>query len=238
MSKKRVVLFSGGMDSTTVLARSICHVGAENVLPLSFKYGSKHNAKEAIAVEYLLQHYEIPESNQIFVNLEESLGALAYTSVLLHPDRAVPRALDGQQTSTVVPGRNTIMLAFGIAVAEIHEAEAVEFGACEDDHLSYPDCRPMFVHAMAEVARQSTDRRVLNVSAPFVHWSKKDILSLGLSLRVPYSYTHTCYVGQLIACGECDACVERIRAFQLNKVIDPIPYAVAVDWTDCEPYKV
>lgn len=219
---KVVVLLSGGMDSSTLLYEQIARLGVESVFPLSFNYGSKHNQRENYAAAKIVEIAKIPSTNHKIVSIPD-LGKLG-GSVLTDPFREVPSQDEKKQTDTVVPGRNTILLGFGIAYAEVVGATEVLFGACLDDFESYPDCRTGFVEAMATVARLGSDRKVLSVEAPYLFISKIDIVKIGLELKVPYSKTWTCYKGEELSCGICDSCKERLEAFRANGVEDPIKY--------------
>jgi 7-cyano-7-deazaguanine synthase len=218
--EKVVTLFSSGMDSTTLLYKSIRDKGKENVFPLLFNYGSKHNKKENKTAYSLLEYLGFKKVPLVEIPILGSFGG----STLTDSNREIPSAKEGQQRTTVVPGRNTIMLAFGISYAESVGATVVEFGACADDYISYPDCREIFIEHMATVAQLGSDRKVLSVEAPFVNLSKIEIVKLGEELSVPWDRTWTCYKGEELACGQCDADVERLQAFEANGIKDPIEY--------------
>jgi 7-cyano-7-deazaguanine synthase len=113
---------------------------------------------------------------------------------------------------------------------------SVFYGACDEDKLSYPDCRPSYVEAMKKVFEESSEGRV-TLEAPFAKMKKEDILKEGLRLGVPYELTYTCYRGGLPSCGLCDACVERINAFVSLEVVDPMKYETGVIWDpDAKPW--
>jgi 7-cyano-7-deazaguanine synthase len=161
-----------------------------------------------------------------------SVGALLSGSALTDDEVAVP---DGHYTeesmrATVVANRNAIfaMVATGVAVAE--GAGAVGLGIHAGDHAIYPDCRPPFVAAaehLAKVANEGFVTEGFQLLAPFLAWSKADIVRRGAELDVPFASTWSCYKGGAVHCGTCGTCVERIEAFELAGVPDPTPYAAA-----------
>jgi 7-cyano-7-deazaguanine synthase len=122
-----------------------------------------------------------------------------------------------------------IMLSFAGAYAQVVEADSIAFAPCADDYASYPDCREEFTTSFEYALDKALGRKV-SIFTPFINTLKTEIVKIGLQFDVPYHLTHTCYKGTRPACGVCDACVERISAFQYNKVVDPIPYEVEIDW--------
>lgn len=129
------------------------------------------------------------------------------------------------QKLTIVPNRNSIMLSIAVARAYTIDARDVYYGAHFNDREIYPDCRKEFVVAFDEAMRLANDPQV-NVVAPFVDFTKQQIVALGLELHVPFEDTWSCYKGGEFACGVCGTCRERLEAFQLNNAVDPIPYEV------------
>lgn len=125
--------------------------------------------------------------------------------------------------STVVPNRNMIMLSLAIGYAVSVKAGKVAYGAHGGDHAIYPDCRPDFVAKMNAVSAVANYEPVV-ISAPYLHWTKTEILREGLSMGLDYSQTWTCYNGRERACGRCGSCVERLEAFAANRQPDPIAY--------------
>jgi len=123
----------------------------------------------------------------------------------------------------VVPNRNMILLSLAIGHAVSRGAEAVWYGAHGGDHAIYPDCRPEFIEQMDRVARVANYEAV-RVAAPFMHFTKGQILGEGLAMDLDYSRTWTCYNGRTRACGRCGACTERLEAFAAHGVTDPLPY--------------
>lgn len=216
---KVVMALSGGMDSTTLLAKAL-EDGYE-VVPVQFQYGSKHNAYEEQAYRRILLKYPTSGAEMnlrgVFANFESAL--------LKGSDQAIPHGHYESESMklTVVPGRNIIFMSILAGYAWSIGAKEVWLGIHAGDHAIYPDCRISFFNAMNEAIKLGTDDNV-ELNAPFLHLLKKDILALGLKLEVPYALTRTCYADQLVACGKCGSCQERLEAFHLNGVEDPLRY--------------
>ena len=211
---KAVVLLSGGMDSTSLLY--YCNkIHENNVHAVIIDYNQRHikEVEHAKRISYSLQ---IPFT---FIHVQLPVYEGSPLSDLNTP---VPRQSDDKQAVTVVPLRNTFFLLHACAVATSLKAEDVYLGAVEDDQLSYPDCRPEFFESFQSMLRAQNNNITINY--PFVKLKKEKIVALGEQLHVPWDLTWTCYKGQDKACGECDACKERIIAFQANNIADPIQY--------------
>lgn len=225
-ARKAVILLSGGLDSTTVLAMAkaqgfACHA-------LSFRYGQRH-ATELEAAS----------------NIARSMGALQHKIAdidlrlfggsALTDDIAVPKSERVEDMGegipvTYVPARNTIFLSFALAWAEVLGAYDIFIGVNALDYSGYPDCRPEFIvayEAMANKATAYANERI-RIHTPIIHLSKAEIISEGLKLGVDYSLTRSCYdptpAGE--SCGHCDSCLLRRKGFAMNNMQDPIPYTV------------
>lgn len=215
--KRAVVIYSGGMDSFTVLHRAI-REGYE-VFALSFHYGQRHHreldAAAAVCSELGISHK--------IVDIRAINTLLAGSS--LTDDIDVPSAdyAESNMKSTVVPNRNMILLSLAIGYAVSMEAQDVFYGAHAGDHDIYPDCRPEFVEKMNSVS-QIANYEPVTIHSPYLHFSKAEILKEGLDQGLDYSNTWTCYNGREKACGECSACRERLGAFAANNATDPIAY--------------
>lgn len=215
---KIVLALSGGLDSTTLLSR--CLDEGREVLTVHFQYGSTHNPWELDAVSGLLgwfgQSHRCVDLRGVFANTGSSLMGAA-------PIPEEHYAAESMR-STVVPGRNLIFASVLASIAEATGADAVGLGVHAGDHHIYPDCRPDFVFALSGVVRASTEGKV-GVYAPFLHVTKADIVREGLRLETPYALTRTCYKAQGTPCGVCGSCRERLEAFELNGVKDPVVYS-------------
>jgi len=219
--RSALIVLSGGMDSTTLLALAL-HRGVK-VRALSVDYGQRHVTELSAAAD-VAHHYKTPLQR---VRLPDA-AALHAGSALTTPDIPVP---DGHYAAesmraTVVPNRNMILLALAIGHAMSQGLEAVAYGAHAGDHAIYPDCRPEFADTMARAASLATDNAVA-LWTPFLHASKADIARLGAELHVPYSLTYSCYKGARLHCGTCGTCTERREAFSLAGLDDPTWYRAA-----------
>lgn len=224
-NNKALVLCSGGVDSTTLLARAVNEYGAENVYALSISYGQKH-AREIEAARAVAAHYGVQQrfldSGAIFADSDCSL--------LAHSSEAIPEssyaeqqaAGDGSPVSTYVPFRNGLFLSSAASMALSLGCSVVFYGAHHDDWAgnAYPDCSLEFVEAMNRAIVEGTGGE-LRLEAPFVTWSKADIVREGLALGVPYELTWSCYEGGESPCGRCATCLDRAAAFAANGVEDP-----------------
>lgn len=215
---KAVVIYSGGMDSYTVLHRAL-HQGFE-VHALSFHYGQRH-ARELAVAEQVCRARGI--AHQV-IDIR-AIHSLIDNSALTDTERAMPGGdYDGSNMSaTLVPNRNMILLSLGIAQAVNIGAGVCFYGAHGGDHMLYPDCRPEFVERMNDVAAIANFEAV-RIEAPYLHANKAEILADGLAMGLDYAQTWTCYQGEERACGECGSCRERLSAFAAHGIDDPLPY--------------
>lgn len=221
-----MVLFSGGVDSTTCLAQAVKKHGAENVLALSVYYGQKHT-KEIECAEKLVKYYGVKwqtlDLSKIFAD--------SNCSLLKGSDEEIPEGTYAEQlensdsatVSTYVPFRNGLFLASAASIALSHGCSVIYYGPHADDAAgnAYPDCTPVFNNAMSTAIYEGSGRQ-LRVEAPFVEMTKKDIVRLGLELNVPYELTWSCYEGGDKPCGKCGTCIDRIEAFRANGAVDPL----------------
>jgi 7-cyano-7-deazaguanine synthase len=226
--RKAVVLLSGGLDSATVLA--IARDAGFEPYAMSFRYGQRH-ASEIAAATRVAESMGV--ARHVFVDIDLRLfGGSALTSEL-----AVPKGRDPEQMSagipiTYVPARNTIFLSFALAWAEVLESQDIFIGVNAIDYSGYPDCRPEYIAAFETMANLATKagvegRQRLQIHTPLIAWSKAEIIRRGLELGVDYSLTSSCYDPDPqtgAACGQCDACLLRLKGFAENGVADPIVY--------------
>ncbi|MBQ8514056.1 MAG: 7-cyano-7-deazaguanine synthase QueC [Ruminococcus sp.] len=221
-----MVLFSGGVDSTTCLAQAVKKHGASQVLALSIYYGQRHQ-KEIECAEKLVNYYGVKwqtlDLSRIFA---DSNCSLLQGSTEEIPKESYSEQLsetDGAPVSTYVPFRNGLFLASAASIALSHGCKVIYYGPHADDAAgnAYPDCSTVFNNAMAAAIYEGSGRQV-QVEAPFVEMTKKDIVKLGLELNVPYELTWSCYEGGDTPCGTCGTCIDRAEAFRANGVTDPI----------------
>jgi 7-cyano-7-deazaguanine synthase len=217
MSQKVVVIFSGGMDSFTVLNLAF-NEGLE-VFALSFDYGQRHKKEldyAARACKKLGVQHKVVDISAI----NQLIGGSSLTSDI---EVAEGHYAEDSMKSTVVPNRNMILLSMAVGYAVSINASKVYYGAHSGDHAIYPDCRPDFVHKMNDVCAIANYEAV-EIVTPYLYVSKTAILTAGLAMGLDYNLTWTCYNGREKACGQCGACQERLEASTDNGVSDPLDY--------------
>ncbi|MER2492907.1 7-cyano-7-deazaguanine synthase QueC [Catenovulum sediminis] len=215
--EKAVVIYSGGMDSFTVL--NLARKQGYEVFALTFNYGQKH-VKEVEYAKSVCQQLDIPHKVIDISAINQLLGGSSLTDNIEIPEGHYE---EDNMKSTVVPNRNMILLSMATAYAVSLKAAKVFYGAHAGDHAIYPDCRPEFVEKMKAVCAIA-DYQPIEIVTPYLHHSKTEILTDGLKMGLDYSKTWTCYNGREKACGKCGACTERLEAFSLNNTPDPLPY--------------
>ena len=215
---KIIVVYSGGLDSFTLLNEAIR--SGKDVFALSFDYGQKHS-KELDCVEKFCAQESIDSKIVDVSSIKELFQGFSLTDEIDIPKGHYE---DDSMKSTVVPNRNMILISLALGYAVTKEAEEVWFGAHAGDHAIYPDCRPEFVEKMDAVARIANYSPIA-VKAPYIAMSKTEIIAIGLNMQLDYGLTWTCYEGKELACGSCGACHERLESFAANNVIDPIKYS-------------
>ncbi|MBO8173458.1 MAG: 7-cyano-7-deazaguanine synthase QueC [Bacillaceae bacterium] len=228
MTKKAVVVLSGGLDSTTCMGIAR-HEGYE-LYPITFHYGQRHN-REVEQARKVADFYQVPEHRIVDIGFLRDIGGSALT------DTSMDIRTDGVKEdipSTYVPARNMIFLSLAAAYAEVIGAKVIYIGVSAVDFSGYPDCRPAFIESMEQTinlaTRTGTEGTRIRIKAPLMHLSKGDTVKKGLELGVPYELTTSCYQGGDEACGVCDSCQLRIKGFKEAGSIDPIPYAIEIDW--------
>lgn len=227
MTKKAVVLLSGGLDSATVAA--IARKAGFETYALSFSYGQRH-ASELEAAARVAAHIGMTGHKVVPIDLR-AFGGSALTA-----DIDVPKGREAEEMGsgipiTYVPARNTIFLSFALAWAEVLASSDVFIGVNALDYSGYPDCRPEFIDAYQTMARLATKAGVegaaeLTIHAPLISMSKAEIVTRGLELGVDYSMTVSCYDAdeEGSACGACDSCVLRRKGFVEANTPDPTRY--------------
>lgn len=224
MKNGAVVLVSGGLDSTVLLASLLCEgeylLGEKEAIALSVRYGQRH-VKEIEAAEKVCALLKV-ELKTLDIS---GLGALLPGSSQTDASVPVPHGHyeDESMQATVVPNRNAILLSIAAAVAIAHGKDQVLYAAHAGDHAIYPDCRASFVEAMGKVL-EVCHYHPITLNRPFLGWHKKDIVLTGSKLRAPMELTWSCYEGGEVHCGKCGTCVERREAFTLAGVDDPTVY--------------
>jgi 7-cyano-7-deazaguanine synthase len=231
MSKKAVVLLSGGLDSTTVLA--IARDEGFEPYALSFRYGQRHEVE-------LERARLIAQSMGAAQHIVADVDLRAFGGSALTADIDVPKSRSSEEIGsgipvTYVPARNTVFLSFALAWAEVLGSSAIFVGVNALDYSGYPDCRPEYIESFERMASLATKagvegRQQLRVHAPLMQLTKEGIIRRGLELGVDYSLTLSCYDPDARgrACGLCDACHLRLRGFEGAGIADPGQYQEAL----------
>lgn len=225
MTRKAVVLYSGGLDSTTCLAIA----RDQGFLPyaMSFSYGQRHSVELRLAEKHAIV---LGAAEHLVVDFDlRKIGGSALTA-----DVDVPKSgVAGDIPVTYVPARNTIFLSFALGWAEVLEAFDIFIGVNALDYSGYPDCRPEYIEAFQKMANLATKASVegrgrYTIHTPLIHLTKGEIVRRGLDLGVDYSMTHSCYdpTSDGIACGLCDSCRLRLKGFAEAGAEDPVRYAM------------
>lgn len=227
VAKKAVVLLSGGLDSTTTLA--IAKSEGFEVYALTFRYGQRHEV-EIEAARRIAKAYDVVQHIVAEFDLRAFGGSALTDDIEVPKNRAIEEMSNGIPV-TYVPARNTIFLSFALAWAEVLCASNIFIGVNALDYSGYPDCRPEYIEAFERMADLATKegvegRQRLKIHTPLISMTKAEIVRKGIELGVDYSQTVTCYdpspEGE--ACGECDACLLRLKGFAENDISDPASY--------------
>ncbi|WP_273853678.1 7-cyano-7-deazaguanine synthase QueC [Guptibacillus spartinae] len=222
MSKKAVIVLSGGLDSTTCMG--MAKEKGYELYPITFHYGQKHN-REVEQAKKVANYYKAPDHRIVNISFLNQIGGSALTDDSID----VPTDMDEDDIPvTYVPARNMIFLSLASAYAEVIGAEAIYIGVSAVDYSGYPDCRPEFIDSMNETVNLATKAGAtgseMKIETPLINLTKADTVKEGLRLNVPYELTTSCYNGEEEACGECDSCRLRLKGFEEAGAVDPIPY--------------
>jgi 7-cyano-7-deazaguanine synthase len=225
--KRGVILLSGGLDSTTTLAIAIAE-GYE-AYALSFDYGQRHQI-ETEAARHVANSLGAKEHRIAKIDLRV-FGGSALTDEITVPKQRSEKEIADHIPVTYVPARNTILLAYALAWAEVIPADDIFIGVNAIDYSGYPDCRPEFIEAFQNLATVGTkagaEGRRFQIRTPLIKLSKAEIIRKAIELGVDLSLTHSCYdpSPEGLACGECDSCLLRLKGFREAGMKDPIQYA-------------
>ena len=229
MKKKAVVLLSGGLDSTTVLAIALKQ-GYEPIT-LCFDYGQRHRVELEKSLA-LSKKMGAVEHKEVEIDLRQ-FGGSALTADIDVPKGRSEGEMTAEIPITYVPARNTIFLSFCLAAAEVAGAEDIFIGVNAIDYSGYPDCRPEYIQAFERMANLATKAGVegtskFKIHTPLITMTKAEIIKKGLELGVDYSLTHSCYNPDDNGhpCGQCDSCLLRQKGFQEAGVVDPVGKAI------------
>ncbi|MDH3256075.1 MAG: 7-cyano-7-deazaguanine synthase QueC [Nitrospinota bacterium] len=227
MKKKAVVLLSGGLDSTTVLAIALQQ--GYDPITLCFDYGQRHRV-ELEKSRVLSRKMGAREHKEVKIDLRQ-FGGSALTDDIEVPKGRSEGEMTAEIPVTYVPARNTVFLSFALAAAEVARAEDIFIGVNAIDYSGYPDCRPEYIQAFEQMANLATKAGVegsskFKIHTPLIQLTKAEIIKKGLELGVDYSLTHSCYHpdDQGHPCGQCDSCLLRKKGFAEAGVEDPLVY--------------
>lgn len=218
IKNRTVVVFSGGLDSTTLLYHLLAE--GHEVKALTINYKQRHS-KEILCATAICNDLRIEHRILELPGLAGIFGTNALTSEVLK----VPTGpyQEGTIEVTTVPNRNMILLSLAIGWALSLKYDGVAFGAHAGEHTNYPDCKPPFAAAMNAVAHVC-DNQAITVHSPFILWNKGHIVQRGLELGVPFEKTWSCYEGREFHCGKCSTCLDRLAAFAANRTVDSVKY--------------
>ena len=221
---RAILCLSGGMDSTVCASLA---AREHDVYALHFSYGQRTEAKERTSAEEIARFAGAREFLALKMDLFRRIGGSALTDqTIAVPDAPAEESSIGAEIPvTYVPFRNAHFLAAAVSWAEVLGAKKIFIGAVEQDSSGYPDCRPAYYDAFNELIRQGTKVGDIRVETPLIHMKKHEIVRLGVELGAPFHVSWSCYSGEREACGVCESCFLRLRAFREAGAVDPIPYA-------------
>jgi 7-cyano-7-deazaguanine synthase len=222
-SAKVVVSLSGGMDSAVCAVLAVHEFGADAVAALHISYGQRTEAREQAAFLGICERLGIHQRLIVRTPFFRAIGGSALTDTEIAVPEARPE-IGAQIPVTYVPFRNAHFLSAAVSWAEVLGAEHIYIGAVQQDSSGYPDCRPEFYRAFNEAVRTGTREGRIRIETPLIALRKSEIVMRGLELDAPFDLTWSCYSRDDQACGSCDSCVLRLRAFAAAGATDPIPY--------------
>ena len=230
LQSRAVVCLSGGMDSAVCAAIA---AQQHETYALHFSYGQRTEQRELQSARAIANELQLAKFLPLSIDLFRIIGGSALTdSSIAVPDAPAegpdPDVIGASIPVTYVPFRNAHFLSAAVSWAEVLGADAIYIGAVEQDSSGYPDCRPAYYEAFQQLIRTGTRHGSIRVETPLISMRKHEIVRRGLELSAPFHVTWSCYTGNQAACGTCESCILRLRAFAEAGVDDPIPYAT--DW--------
>jgi len=228
-TRKAVVLLSGGMDSCVCAAIARERQGAGNVALVHASYGQRTEARERRAFEEIAEFWGVRERLMVKLDHFRAIGGSALTDARIAVPENELGSAGGAIPVTYVPFRNAHFLSVAVSWAEAIGAGAIYIGAVAEDSSGYPDCRPEYYRVFQELIRVGTKPETeIEMVTPVIGMRKSEIIRRGIALGAPLHLTWSCYQSEDAACGVCDSCVRRLRAFAEAGAVDPIPYRRAV----------
>jgi 7-cyano-7-deazaguanine synthase len=218
-----VVALSGGMDSAVCAALAVRDFGADATAALHISYGQRTEAREQQAFQAICDRLAIRQRLIFRTPFFRAIGGSALTDDRIGVPDAGPE-IGARIPVTYVPFRNAHFLSAAVSWSEVLGAERIYIGAVQQDSSGYPDCRPEYYQAFNEVIRRGTKEGKIRIETPLIALRKFEIVRLGLELGAPFDLTWSCYSREDQACGTCDSCALRLRAFAAAGAPDPVPY--------------
>src|SRR5229473_2260298 len=229
---RAVVLVSGGMDSCVCAAIACKQHGAANIALLHASYGQRTESREARAFREIADFYAVTRRLMVRLDHFRAIGGSALTDdriAVPENELGAPELHGGEIPVTYVPFRNAHFLSVGVSWAEAIGAGAIYIGAVAEDSSGYPDCRPEYYRVFQELIRAGTRPETeIEIVTPVIAMKKSEIIRRGMELQAPLQLTWSCYQNEDTACGVCDSCLLRLRAFAEAGATDPIPYRQSV----------
>lgn len=224
---KSIVLLSGGMDSlvTTAIAKK----ESDEIYFIHANYGQKTESKELECFNNLVNFYQPADILNVDINYLRKIGgsSLVDNGLKIHNHHEEETGVP----NTYVPFRNAHLIAIGVSWAEVIGAQRIYIGAVEEDSSGYPDCRESFYESYNKTIDLGTkDETKIRIMTPVIHMTKSEIVKKGKELNCPFEFSWSCYRSNDEACGTCDSCHLRIKAFKEANMKDPIPYKIKIDW--------
>jgi 7-cyano-7-deazaguanine synthase len=220
---RAVLCLSGGMDSSVCAALAAKDF---DVFAVHFSYGQRTEARELKAAQDVARLVGAKELMHLKMDLFRRIGGSALTDATIEvPEAAEEEAIGNEVPVTYVPFRNAHFLSAAVSWAEVLGAKTVFIGAVEQDSSGYPDCRPAYYDAFNALIEKGTKDGDIRVVTPLIGLRKSEIVRLGVELGAPLHVSWSCYSGEAAACGVCESCALRLRAFRQAGCEDPIPYA-------------
>ena len=227
-TQKGIVLLSGGMDSCVCAAIACEKHGAANIALLHASYGQRTESREARAFREIADFYRITQRLMVRLDHFRAIGGSALTDASIAvPENELgsPESHGSEIPVTYVPFRNAHFLSVGVSWAEAIGARAIYIGAVAEDSSGYPDCRPEYYRVFQELIRVGTRPETqIEIVTPVIRLKKSEIIRKGRGLGAPLHLTWSCYQNEEEACGVCDSCLLRLRAFSEAGIADPVPY--------------
>jgi 7-cyano-7-deazaguanine synthase len=226
--QKAAVLLSGGMDSCVCAAIAVHAHGAQNVALLHAGYGQRTQQRERQSFESIADFYDVTQRLVVQLDHFRTIGGSALTDTNIYVPENQHDSGHAEIPVTYVPFRNAHFLSVAVSWAEVIGAQFIYIGAVAEDSSGYPDCRPEYYRVFQELIRVGTRPETqIAVTTPVISLRKSEIIRRGIELGAPLHLTWSCYQNEHLACGVCDSCVLRLRAFAEVGLSDPISYRLA-----------